>query len=137
MRHIIPISGKDSLATALIQRQREPLLNYEYVFNPTGMELPEVEEWINSVERYLGAPIARVGADLYEIIEGYNFFLPSRMARYCTRESKIEPFEKWIGKTDAIVYYGIRADENRGGGTITPSSPISHPHTRLKTRGLT
>lgn len=115
MRYIIPISGKDSLATALVQRQLEPTLNYEYVFNPTGAELPEVFEWIDKVELFLCKPIHRVGEDLISIIEDNNYFLPSRQARYCTRQSKIEPFEKWIGKDECFVYYGIRADENRGG----------------------
>lgn len=41
IRHIIPISGKDSLCTAIVQRQAEAL-EYEYLFNPTGSELPEV-----------------------------------------------------------------------------------------------
>lgn len=130
MRHIIPISGKDSLATALLQKDIEPDLDYEYVFNPTGAELPEVFSWLDKVETYLGKPIVRVGENLEEIIEGYNYFLPSRRARYCTRQSKIEPFEKWIGVTDAVVYYGIRADETRGGynnsryPNITPSYPL-------------
>ena len=58
MRHIIPISGKDSLATALLQLQINPQLNYEYVFNPTGAELPDVFDWINRVEKYLAKPIS-------------------------------------------------------------------------------
>jgi hypothetical protein len=33
MRHIILISGKDSLATAIVQRDAEPSHDYEYVFN--------------------------------------------------------------------------------------------------------
>ena len=115
MRHIIPISGKDSLATALVQIKLQPELDYEYVFNPTGAELPCVFEWLNNVEKYLGKPICRVGKDLIEIIEDNNYFLPSRRARYCTRQSKIEPFEQWIGVDDCFVYYGIRADEVRGG----------------------
>ena len=41
MRHIIPISGKDSLATAISQRARFPDVPYEYVYNDTRMELPE------------------------------------------------------------------------------------------------
>lgn len=130
MRHIIPISGKDSLATAITQRALDPSLHYEYVFNPTGAEFPEVYEWIDRVERYLGAPIVRIGEDLFEIIEDYNYFLPSRRARYCTRQAKIEPFEKWIGKDEATVYYGIRADEERGGydnsryPNIIPAYPL-------------
>jgi len=130
MRQIIPISGKDSLATALVQLKYEPDLPYEFVFNPTGAELPEVFEWIDKVEKYLGKPIHRVGENLIELIEEYNFFLPNRNSRYCTRECKIEPFEKWIGKEDAIVYYGIRNDELRGGynnakyPNIIPNYPL-------------
>ena len=130
MRHIIPISGKDSLATAIVQKRISPNIEYEYVFNPTGAELPEVFEWLDKVEVYLGAKIERVGENLIEIIEDNGFFLPSRYARYCTRQSKIEPFEKWIGKDDCTVYYGIRADENRGGydnaryPNIIPNYPL-------------
>lgn len=131
MRHIIPISGKDSLATALIQLNREPNIDYEFMFNPTGQELPEVIQWINKVESYLGKPIIRVGEDLKEIIEyEMNWFLPSRQARYCTRMTKIEPMEKFIGKGETLVYYGIRADENRIGynnfryKNITPIYPL-------------
>lgn len=130
MRYIIPISGKDSLATALVQTVKEPNFNYEYVFNPTGAELPEVFEWLIKVEKYLGKKIIRVGRDLDEIIKSYNYFLPNGNARYCTRQSKIEPFVEWIKGEDAMVYYGIRADEKREGfnnktsKNITPSYPL-------------
>lgn len=130
MRHIIPISGKDSLATAIVQKELMPNCEYEYVFNPTGAELPEVFEWLDKVENYLEKKIVRVGEDLDAIIIGYNYFLPSSLARYCTRQSKIEPFVKWIGKDDATVYYGIRADEQRDGfnnttsPNITPAYPL-------------
>ena len=130
MRQIIPISGKDSLATAIVQTAIKPELNYEYVFNPTGAELPEVFEWIDRVELFLKKPIVRVGADLETIIEGYNYFLPNAKARYCTREAKIEPFVNWINGEQATVYYGIRADEERAGfnnstfSNIIPSYPL-------------
>lgn len=129
MRHIIPISGKDSLATAIVQKTLHPDLPYEYVFNPTGAELPEVEIWIDKVESYLGKKIVRVGEDLDAIIQSYNYFLPSGQARYCTRQAKIEPFIKWINGENAIVYYGIRADENRLGfnNTTSPNIIPSYP----------
>lgn len=129
-RHIIPISGKDSLCTAIVQREREQR-DYEYLFNPTGLELPEVFDWLMKVEQYLGAEIKQVGEPLKPIIsEKYNYFLPNQMARYCTRESKIEPMVEYIGKDKAIVYYGIRADEKRLGfnnslsPNITPKYPL-------------
>jgi hypothetical protein len=71
-----------------------------------------------------------VGKDLAGIIAFHGYFLPSRSARYCTREAKIEPMEEFLGKDEATIYYGIRADENRGGYNnatskhITPSYPL-------------
>lgn len=129
MRHIIPISGKDSLATAIVQVAREPELNYEFVFNPTGAELPEVFAWLEKVEEYFGKKIIRVGKNLEAIIEGYNYFLPSGRARYCTKESKILPFIEWIGGELSTVYYGIRADEDRDGfnNTLSPNILPKYP----------
>ena len=60
MRHIIPISGKDSLATAIVQKRISPDIEYEYVFNPTGAELPEVFEWLDKVEVYSALVLFRI-----------------------------------------------------------------------------
>ena len=131
MRHIIPISGKDSLATALVLREVHKNINFEYAFNLTGFELPNVLEWINNVEKYLGCEIHRIGVNLGELIAiKYNYFLPSQTARYCTKEAKINPFLDWIGKDEVTVYYGIRADEKRSGfdnkanKNVTPKYPL-------------
>lgn len=131
MRHIIPISGKDSLATAILQTSLRPEHDYEFVFNPTGLELPEVFDWIHRVGIHFGKEVSIVSQPLKELIEGYNYFLPGPKSRYCTRESKIEPFEKWIGTDACVVYYGIRADEpNRVGydnskkTNIQPAYPL-------------
>lgn len=129
MRHITPISGKDSLAALLVQRDRDPDLPYEAMFNPTGAETPEVEQWLQGVERTLGITITRVGRNLEEIIDGHGI-LPSMHVRFCTREAKIYPMEDWIGKEPALVYFGIRADESRAGyintkkPNITPVYPL-------------
>lgn len=114
MRYIIPISGKDSLATAIVQREAYPQLPYEYFFNRVGSELPDTDQWLDQVERSLAITITRVGESLIDImyLEG---ILPSRFARYCTRKAKIYPMFDYIGDDDALVYYGIRADENREG----------------------
>ena len=137
MRHIIPISGKDSLCTALVQIESNPDIDYEFMFNPTGSELPEVFEWLDKVEKYLGKTIVKVGENLRYIIEyEFNWFLPSQSARYCTRMSKIEPMEKYIGKDDCTVYYGIRADEDRGGYN-NKTKPNIHPVYPLKEKGIT
>ncbi|CAA9372890.1 hypothetical protein AVDCRST_MAG94-4302 [uncultured Leptolyngbya sp.] len=130
MRHVCLISGKDSLATALLQTTHRPNLPYEFVFNDVGCELPETYAWLGSVEAATGWTIERIGQPLETIIEGYNGFLPGQRSRYCTREAKIQPLERWLGKTPAIVYYGLRADENRTGyvpladAMITPAYPL-------------
>lgn len=129
MRHIIPVSGKDSLATAIVQIEHQPDLPYELMFNPTGAETPEVDDWLAKVEVHLGLPIARVGANLENIIDEQGI-LPGIKTRYCTRLAKIYPMEDWIGKDNATVYYGIRADEQRTGyvntkkQNITPAYPL-------------
>jgi hypothetical protein len=101
MRYIIPISGKDSLATALVQKEREPHLPYEYFYNPTGMDLPEVDPWLNLVSAHLDAPIHRVGDDLEAIIYEQGI-LPAHKTRYCTRLAKIFPMEEWLHTPYAI-----------------------------------
>lgn len=137
-RHIIPISGKDSLATALFMKAKEPNIDFEYMFNPTGAELPEVFEWIRKVELYLKRTIYFIGEDLEKIIEGYGYFLPSRINRYCTKESKIQPMETFLGKSPSFVYYGIRSDEDRmgyknyGKANITPVYPLKEAGIDLK-----
>lgn len=129
MRYFIPISGKDSLATAWIQMQRQPDLPYEYFYNPTGMDLPESEVWISLVEQRLNIHIHRVGDDLAEIIREQKI-LPAHKKRFCTRLAKIFPMEDYIGTEPATVYYGIRADEQRvgyqsmSGSNIIPVYPL-------------
>jgi Phosphoadenosine phosphosulfate reductase family len=124
MRHIIPISGKDSCATALVQMAREPEIPYEFHFTDVGAELPETYEWLNKVEKTLEKPIVRVGKSLEGVIAENNM-LPSRQRRFCTREAKIHPMEKWIGKDEATVYLGIRADEDRV-NQFTTKKNITH-----------
>lgn len=110
MRHLIPISGKDSFAAALIQTIRYPNLPYEFFFNDVGTELPETYTWLDAVELKTGWQINRIGRDLEQIIRDEDF-LPSHRIRFCTDRAKIRPMEKEYGKTGITVYYGLRADE--------------------------
>src|SRR5256885_834824 len=129
MRHIIPISGKDSCATALWQMAKVPGLPYELFFSDVGCELPETYAWLDKVQKELNRPIARVGLSLETVIRK-NGILPSPNARFCTRQAKIEPMEEFIGTDEATAYFGIRADEDRigykgvGKHNITPSFPL-------------
>ena len=129
MRHIIPISGKDSAATAIVQKTADPNKEYTLLFNDTEAELPEVYQWLDTVSVKLNLPLVKAGKSLEDLIYEQNF-LPSYRSRFCTRMSKIYPMEDYIGKEEATVYYGIRADEERigyvasKGKRIEPKYPL-------------
>jgi len=115
-RHILSLSGgKDSTALAVHMRDRVPEM--EYVFCDTGKELPETYDYLNQIEAYLGKPIVRLNADYSfdHMLDKFSGFLPSPRMRWCTRDLKLRPFEKYIGDDDVVSYVGIRADENRSG----------------------
>jgi hypothetical protein len=111
IRHIIPISGKDSLTTALVQLAREPNNDYEFIFNDTGAEFPDTKQWIKKIEDKKGWKIQRIEGNLEDIILKNKGFLPSPRSRYCTREAKIKPMVKFLGKETCFLYYGLRFDE--------------------------
>jgi len=119
MRYVIPISGKDSLATAIIQNKIEPDLPYEYLFNDTGFELPETYNWLKCVNNQLGFNLITVGESLEDIIwlEG---ILPSPKTRFCTRKSKIIPMENFLIGGEVTIYLGLRYDEKGRKGYIPP-----------------
>lgn len=123
-RHVILISGKDSLATAIIQIQREPSLPYELIHNDTGWDLPETLEWIDTVGEHLNRKIVRVGDDLTEICMEEKC-LPLPVRRFCTRLAKIKPLNDYLGKSEATVYYGLRADEPDRVGYSPPEHQIA------------
>lgn len=131
-RHIIPISGKDSLATAIVQMARQPDLPYEFIFNDTRAELPDTYAWIEKVEQVLGISITRAGKSLLQIIEEQKI-LPSPSTRYCTKYAKIYPMRDFIGQDNATIYIGIRADEDRPGARETKGMKVNYP---LKEMGI-
>lgn len=122
VRHVLGISGgKDSAALAVYMRDRVPEI--EYFFTDTGAELPEVYDFLDRLEGYLGKPIARLTPEssrpdrtpFDELLDKYGGFLPSPNTRWCTRELKIKPFEAWVGDDHVLTYVAIRADEARDG----------------------
>lgn len=120
-RHVVMLSGgKDSTALALYLRDRHPERRFEYVFCDTHKELPETYEYLARIEACLEQPIERLssrhgerGFDHYLKIHGD--FLPSPKQRWCTRQLKIEPFERHVGNDPTLLYVGLRADERRSG----------------------
>ncbi len=118
-KHVLGISGgKDSAALAVYMRQNYPDLDIEYFFADTGKELPEVYEYLGRLEGFLGKPITHLNPDRdFDFwLKQYNNFLPSPQTRWCTRQLKLRPFEKWLQPmiekgTKIFSYVAIRADE--------------------------
>ncbi|MEL6364111.1 MAG: phosphoadenosine phosphosulfate reductase family protein [Pseudomonadota bacterium] len=122
-RHVLGLSGgKDSAALAVYMRDHAPDTPVEYFFTDTGQELPEVYEYLERLEAYLGKEVVRLNAhrDFDYWLREYKNFLPSAQQRWCTRKLKLEPFEAWVKPSlaagDKVVsYVAIRSDENRIG----------------------
>jgi hypothetical protein len=99
-------------------RQHHPEIDMEYFFTDTGKELPEVYDFLGRLEGFLGKEINMLNPDRdFDFwLKEYNHFLPSPKTRWCTRQLKIRPFERWIDEavkqgTKVISYVAIRADE--------------------------
>lgn len=118
-RHILGISGgRDSAALAVYMRQYHPTLPIEYFFTDTGKELPEVYEFLDKLEGFLGKPIKRLNPDRdFDFwLSEYGNFLPSPRTRWCTRQLKLRPLEHWLradleAGTTVHSYVAIRSDE--------------------------
>lgn len=116
VRHILGLSGgKDSAALAILLHKKVPQM--EYFFCDTGKELPETYEFLERMKARLGIKIVHLSAErgFDHWLNIYGGFLPSPQVRWCTRQLKLKPLEKFIGDDEAISYIGIRADEDRDG----------------------
>lgn len=119
MKHVLGLSGgRDSAALAVYMRQHHPNLDIEYFFTDTGKELPEVYEYLGRLEGFLGQRIRRLNPDRdFDFwLKQYNDFLPSPQMRWCTRQLKLRPFERWLRPvlaegTTVFSYVAIRSDE--------------------------
>lgn len=142
-RHVLGISGgRDSAALAVHMRRTRPELDIEYFFTDTGKELPEVYSFLGKLEGFLGAPIQRLNPDRdFDFwLREYNNFLPSPRTRWCTKQLKLRPFERWLRPDlDAGVtiysYVAIRADENHREG-LTATHPNLRVVLPLRERGI-
>ncbi|MEW4460014.1 phosphoadenosine phosphosulfate reductase family protein [Roseibium algicola] len=118
-RHVLGLSGgRDSAALAVFMRQRHPEIDVEYFFTDTGKELPEVYRYLTRLEGYLGKSILRLNPDrdFDYWLKSYKSYLPSPQSRWCTRQLKLRPFERWVRQfidagENVISYVAIRSDE--------------------------
>jgi hypothetical protein len=105
VRHLLGISGgKDSTALAIYMRNNYPEIDIEYYFCDTGKELDETYTLINELEIFLGEKIKLLRAadksneePFDHFLKVYGGYLPSSQARWCTKNLKLEPFEKFAG----------------------------------------
>ncbi len=131
-KHVLGLSGgRDSAALAVFMRQTYPELDIEYFFTDTGKELAEVYEYLNRLEGFLGKPILRLNSDRdFDFwLREYGNFLPSPQSRWCTRQLKLRPFERWIApELEAGVtvnsYIAIRSDEPQRTGMKTTAANL-------------
>lgn len=134
MKTILGISGKDSAAAAIVTKLHYPEQweQCQLFFNSTRMDYPCIVDWVYKVSSYLGKEITLIDGDLPGVISrkttGSRPFLPSRKARYCTREAKIQPMERWIGTEKALLFSGLRYDERERVGYIASDRiQVRHP----------
>lgn len=125
VKHVLGISGgKDSAALAIYMRRKYPQLKFIFYYCDTGKELDETYQLIEALKNYLETDIITLRSKEADDVEenpfdfyykSYKGYLPSSVARWCTKKMKLEPFEKFVGTSPVISYVGIRGDEDREG----------------------
>lgn len=123
VKHVLGISGgKDSAALAIYLKNKYPSLDIDYYYCETDKELDETYKLLENLKNYLGKEISirKAAEETHEhqfdyFLKLYGGFLPSANSRWCTREMKLEPFEKFVGDVPTISYVAIRGDEDRDG----------------------
>lgn len=113
--HVVALSGgKDSTAMALRLKEFNPSTSYRYICTPTGRELPEMFEHWKKLGQILGHFIEPImhPLGLTGMIDHYNA-LPNYRMRWCTRELKIEPYERWLRKSRVVRWTSRRRGRQR------------------------
>lgn len=142
-RHLLGISGgKDSAALAIYMSTHHPEIDVEYFYTDTGKELPEVYDFLNQLEGYLGKEIHRLnpGKDFDYWLKMFNYYLPSPQTRWCTRVLKLLPFQEWIkpmlaAGDEVYSYVAIRSDEEHRTG-MAESHPNLHVVMPFRENGI-
>jgi 3'-phosphoadenosine 5'-phosphosulfate sulfotransferase (PAPS reductase)/FAD synthetase len=119
MKYIVSISGgKDSTATLLKVLEFAPKNDVKVVFCNTKWEADEVYEYLDYLEKELDIEIIRIESEGMENLVKRYKFIPNPFIKFCTKELKIKPFEKWlldnfVGKEEFIVFEGVRREESK------------------------
>ena len=142
-RHLLGIyGGKDSAALAIYMNTHHPEIDFEYFYTDTGKELPEVYDFLNQLEGFLGKEIHRLNPrkDFDYWLKVFNYYLPSPQTRWCTRVLKLVPFQEWIkpmlaAGDEVYSYVAIRADEEHRTG-MAESHPNLHVVMPFRENGI-
>ena len=120
MKYIVSISGgKDLTAVLLWMLERRPKEDIIPVFCDTKWEADETYEYLRYLEKKLEIRILRLETEGFENMCIRYKFIPNTIMRFCTKELKIKPFNKflydnYISKNiDFIVFEGIRREESQ------------------------
>lgn len=128
-RHIIGLSGgKDSTAMSLRLKELYPDRVFEYVYTPTGDELPEMVKHFEYLESIIGPIKSITGKTLFGLIQERKM-IPNFRARWCTVDLKIRPFIAYMESLgwDSVLYVGLRADEEGRLGIIDSTVNVEYP----------
>jgi hypothetical protein len=127
MDQYLSYSGGVESTTLLVLTKAIP------IFADTGWEHQRMYEWLEEVERATGRTIVRVkNADstLPQYIED-QCFVPSPIARFCTRMFKIEPIDEFLGqRVPCELLIGLNAEEadkRTGNHGLMPGVSYSYP----------
>lgn len=133
--NIINFSGGRTSAYMTKRLIDEGLENYIVTFQNTGKEMPATLDFINECDKRWNLNIvwleyrygnnfevvtyetaSRNGRPFSELIAYKDYFLPNRMARFCTDALKIQTSRRYlqsIGIKEWTAFNGIRYDEPR------------------------
>lgn len=125
--------GKDSTALALLEQNAIP------IFCDTGWEFPEIYAHIERFERVTGRDVVRVvnakHRTIPDQIRDYVFF-PNHGARWCTREFKIDPINRFLrSHLPCELLIGLRVDEPERVGNLTELDGLTVRYP-LRERGI-
>lgn len=130
-KQVVALSGgKDSTAMALVLKTQMPEVEFEWICNETGDELPEMALHWARLEARLGMTLKRVRHERSLTSEVRHIqMLPNSMSRWCTRVLKIEPTIAYFQSLPkgSVLYVGLRADEELRRGLYGEDIDVRFP----------
>lgn len=106
--------GKDSTAAGLLLMEWG--IPFTAVHCDTGWEHPQTEEYLSDVLNPLFGGVDRIGypGGMRALIESRRGLFPTRLARFCTQELKVQPMAIWLRDLDEepVIVVGIRREES-------------------------